>query len=360
MILDYEDFNKYIENISEKKNTSPSCIHLGIYETLAQSDDLLKFSFTILDLAMKHRLVLPLWRQTHQILLQKDNKPFIHRFRYITILEVDIQFVMKRWWARELQDSVDSENLMNQKQYARKGVTTMAKLWSRHLTFSYNMSMGQPFVQIDFDAKNFYDRVIPKVSHLAAVRMEMQPKNAQLILNMLQSFRHRIIIQGSPTQGYYSDSTMFRILGIGQGMGCSQILWGLVNDITMHLMESNSPGEMFRSPLSPTTIFSCIEAFVYDVHGGVNDDGTNIYNAAKKTQLSLTEMILVYLHRYERYLRRSGVAWSRASGYFLFPTTNSNGTLFRADTTTLSIIDPYTGKTKAILMLSALTPTKVP
>ena len=77
---------------------------------------------------------------------------------------------------------------------------------------------------------------------------------------MLQAFRHRLIIQGEPTKAFYEDSDLYRVLGIGQGMGWSPTLWGLVNDITLCVMEHYSPGQVFRAPLSKDEIFSCLEA----------------------------------------------------------------------------------------------------
>ena len=123
---------------------------------------------------------------------------------------------------------------------------------------------------------------------------------------MLQSFRHRLIIQNNPSQRYYEDSNLFRVLGIGQGMGWSPTLWGLVNDITIKVMEHNSPGEIFRSPLGREEIFASLEAYVEDVHGGVNLDSVEVFNSMQGTELDMVDATLLHLYKYERYLRSSG------------------------------------------------------
>lgn len=107
---------------------------------------------------------------------------------------MDVQFIMKRWWAKELKSEVDNNNQMSSHQYARKEATTMDNLWSRQLSFDYHRSTGIPFCHVDFDARNFYDTVIPEVASLASIRMGMHPKNAKWLIHMLQSFRHRLII----------------------------------------------------------------------------------------------------------------------------------------------------------------------
>ena len=91
--------------------------------------------------------------------------------------------------------------------------------------------------------------MIPEIASLASIRMGMHPSNAQWIVSLLQYFRHRLIIQNYPSQGFYEDSELLRVLGIGQGMGWSPTLWGLVNDITVRVMEHKSPVEIFRSQL---------------------------------------------------------------------------------------------------------------
>ena len=114
IFVEFEEYKKYISKKPEKKRTSPSGIHLGIYKTLLLNDDLISISFKLISLALRHNLLLPLWLKTHQFLLQKDDKPYIHRIRYIIIIENDLQFIMTRWWAKDLQQHVDDNMLINE------------------------------------------------------------------------------------------------------------------------------------------------------------------------------------------------------------------------------------------------------
>ena len=67
--------------------------------------------------------------------------------------------------------------------------------------------------------------------------------------------------------------------------------------------------------------------------------------------LSLTDAVLVYLHRYERYLRSSGGAWSRASGYALQVRTQNYRNAFYSFQEYITIQDPYTKAPKQIPLL---------
>lgn len=88
---------------------------------------------------------------------------------------------------------------------------------------------------------------------------------------------------------------MFRVLGIGQGMGWSPTLWVLVNDITLRVMEHYSPGQVFSYPLQSEEIFSCLEAYVDDVHCGVNLTETERYNNKNGKKLDVTDAIPPHL-----------------------------------------------------------------
>lgn len=95
---------------------------------------------------------------------------------------------MKRWWAKDLQIHVDENQLVNERQYARKNITTIANLVSRTITFSYHIVKGTELFHINYDSKNCFDRVVPEVAVHASRRMGLHPVNAKFILLVLKKF----------------------------------------------------------------------------------------------------------------------------------------------------------------------------
>ena len=108
---------------------------------------------------------------------------------------------------------------MNERQYARKHITTIANLVSRTITFSYHLIKETELAHIDYDAKNCYDRVVPEVVVQASRRMGLHEVNADLILRVLNNFRHHLLIRTKQSKNDYRNTPLFRILGIVQGMG---------------------------------------------------------------------------------------------------------------------------------------------
>ena len=63
-----------------------------------------------------------MWERVHQLLLKKhEDGGKIHRFRNITLVEIDLVFVMKKTQAKDLGSKIHREDTLNKAQYARKG-----------------------------------------------------------------------------------------------------------------------------------------------------------------------------------------------------------------------------------------------
>ena len=95
MTLSFDSFKKYFKKIKESKATSPSGTHLGISKTAVEHEVIAKVLFDIVFIAFQNHVVLDRWRQTSIILLPKESDSYhIHRFRHITLLESDLQWLI--------------------------------------------------------------------------------------------------------------------------------------------------------------------------------------------------------------------------------------------------------------------------
>lgn len=101
--------------------------------------------------------------------------------------------------------------------------------------------------------------------------MELHVVNAELIFRLLNNFRHHLLIKAQESKLDYRNSSLFRILGIEQGMRWSPTLCSFVNDVTLSLLENETPGELFTSLLSALEVASCLKSYVDDVNGGINE-----------------------------------------------------------------------------------------
>lgn len=77
----------------------------------------------------------------------------------------------------------------------------------------------------------------------------------------------------------------------------------------------------------------------------------------ERSLMSLT--LFLHIYKYERYLRSSGGAFSRASGYNLSLQPMKSLPMFKANKEPLIVMDTYTKQKKAIPMLYEATSTKI-
>ena len=98
-------------------------VHYGHFKALAWDKRLLRIKFKIMHLAYKNGVILERWKKVWEVLLKKDrNNNYIHRFRNITLVEGDVQFLMKCLWSKRLMTAITP--YLDKQQNALKGRVT--------------------------------------------------------------------------------------------------------------------------------------------------------------------------------------------------------------------------------------------
>ena len=72
----------------------------------------------ILEMALQSQVILSRWKQTVTALIEKKTgSPLIHRFRVIHVIEGDIQFVSRFFYAFQMMNKAETLNLITDQQY---------------------------------------------------------------------------------------------------------------------------------------------------------------------------------------------------------------------------------------------------
>ena len=113
------DFRSYIKKIDEKTSSSPSTRHYGHYKTLLEADEkYIEVIHVILEMALQSQVILSRWKQTVTALIEKKTgSPLIHRFRVIHVIEGDIQFISRFFYAFQMMNKAETLNLITDQQY---------------------------------------------------------------------------------------------------------------------------------------------------------------------------------------------------------------------------------------------------
>ena len=321
-----DDFREFIKKASENKLTSPSGRHLGHTKSIVHDPKSFACMFYLLEFAIHTKRPLPRWRSVHQVLLPKDKDSFkIHRLRNITIVESDLQFLMTHTWSRQLGRKIKKKSLLNENQYAQKGKLCLSNVLMKNISYTLQLTDGNPSYTYDLDAANCFDRVIPIVALFASVRLGLSYQTGSFLVILLRSLRHFFVLGGRVTDNYFSSSISNPLFGLGQGTGWAPLLWIAVLDSILDVLKGK-PKTVFTSPLTGTLTATTVEAYMDDAHGGVNMQGRLEYNNTMNQQLTLLESAPLSLQTFERCLSFKGgkLNLSKCHYYHLHPTIKDN------------------------------------
>ena len=197
----------------------------------------------------------------------------VHRFRNITLIEVDLMFVMKAVCARELGRKMHEEGTLNEAQYARREQVAQNSVLNKRLSYDLQLITREEAFQSDNDAMSCYDRIVDDIAVLACMRMGLGKKAGKFLKRVLNHFKHQIVIGGSPSEEYFKNEVSRRIHGTGQGTGWSPTIWSAVCDIIITLCERHYPGQLFWSPNGEVAAKQNVDALLDDSNLSVNAEG---------------------------------------------------------------------------------------
>lgn len=244
--LDFNHFASFSLKQQENKVSSPSKLHYGHMRTIAHDKDLLRLRFDIMNLALTHKIVLERWQKIWETLLPKEPpRTFIHRFRNITIVKWNVQYLMKTIWAKRLMSSV--KHLLHPSQNAMAEKVPQSSILSHKLDLNTIFICGESSIAIENDASNCYDRILVLIATLASLRAGLPKPMAQFLTSFLSNAKHYPFWSGQKSRNYFSDNPTSRVDGTGQGISWSPTVWSLVANILITTM-SNYAGMLITAP----------------------------------------------------------------------------------------------------------------
>ena len=329
--FEFQHFQEFCRRQDEKKTSSPSGLHYGHLKALLWDETLLRLKFRILKLAYTRGVMLSRWRKIWEVLLKKDKKTtYIHRFRNITLVEGDIQFLMKCLWSQRLMRSVTP--FLNKQQNATKGRVTQSSILSHRVALDLMFLNGERSIITESDVANCYDRILRHIATMALSRAGMTGQALSFFQEFLRQARHYLLLSGKQSEGCFADSAQTPVEGSGQGTGWSPPVWLLIADIILKALEDNQPGLFLTSPDGSTTDFRAAEKHVDDSRQGVNEAGVEKFNNEHMTNLTLEEAATAACQAFERYLALTGgrLAIEKTMVHAIYPDLDGRGKRYKS------------------------------
>ena len=317
--MTFEHFKRFCTKQDERKESSPSGLHYGHLRALLYDERLLRIKYKIIETAYTHGIILTRWKTLWEVLIPKKRRSYIHKFRNITLVEGDIQYLMKALWSRALMRAVSP--ILHPSQNALQGRVTQSGVLSHRIALDTMFVRGEECIIVENDAVNCFDRILPIIAALALMRLGMTPGMVRFYLNFLERAEHHILLSNKPSREKYAHSQNTPIMGSGQGTGWAGPSWFAVSDILFTSLAQNQPGIYLVSPDGETEDFRTAEASIDDARQVVNTGGVNKFNREQGTSLTLEQAATRACQGFERYLTLTGgrLALDKTMFYALKP-----------------------------------------
>ena len=280
----WKQFLHFISIADEKTSASPSSRHYGHYKSLMLvAQDMLKSIFDLMCMALSKGIVLDRWKNTITTLLCKEKKkPYIHRLRPIHIVEVELQFISKYLWSKNLMKHAENEKLITNSQYGgRKNRQAQSSVLNTILSFDYHRQNRIPFTFNIDDLKANFDRELAHFSAMETRSYGLPFSAGDFMIKTTQSQRFFIKTKSGISESFYSYSPNAPIWGLGQGISWAGVAWQFTATTLANCLESKCTGAIFTNPSNSIKLYQFLKFFI--------DDTTKICNTFPSTSTLIAQ-----------------------------------------------------------------------
>lgn len=263
-IITKEDFQAIFRVISEKKSSSPSGLHFGIWKAIAMDDYLSEIHATMLSLPFQYGFTYQRWQKSIHTMLLKEDRPFIHCLRIIQLFEADFNVGMGIQYSRRLMPHGEKLQLFgDQALGGRKGKTVHDLIIRLQLT-TINSEVGKYPITFCFnDQAGNFDRIHPNLASIAAQRLGMTKEASQTYAATLTDMEHRIrAAHGDSNETIRPEP--FTIGGIGQGNRAGPMSNHIQSIPMIEAMSNLTDGAIMRDPTGAMEVIQHILGWIDD------------------------------------------------------------------------------------------------
>ena len=171
------------------------------------------------------------WALCLDVMLEK--KPGvrrIHQLRIIGLVEADFNTALKFYFAKHLVAQSERTNLTEEQWGGRPGRTASDAALRKMLTFEYGRAMYVTMALFMNDATACFDRMVPNISSLVAMKYGMAPSVMKSRNLVMEAMQHIVRTKyGESTLRYMQENGDFALAGETQGKGDVASLWSILS-----------------------------------------------------------------------------------------------------------------------------------
>ena len=113
---------------------------------------------------LKNGYFLQRWVDILDVMIEKDKGLVLGKLRIITLIEADLQFVMRIFLGDEIEEMIENDDRFSTANYgSRKNYSIESALLEKRMTFDHSMLSGKATMYTITDLQSCYDRQLAEM-----------------------------------------------------------------------------------------------------------------------------------------------------------------------------------------------------
>jgi hypothetical protein len=253
---------------------------MSYWKASAEDDDIARVHSFLIEKAFRYGFSYPRWQVSWHCMLQKKDRPFIHRLRIIQLFEGDFNGALKYLLGRLLMYHIVKQNRCDNQAFGSiPGRTAHDALITLQLIYD-NARLNKSVIASMFnDAAGCYDRIRPLLSSICMQKYGCPKPLSRCHALTQRKMIHRVKTSKGVSKGTISwsadqsftmqdrDGTCHisgNVGGIGQGGGASPVGWLVVLLVMISTYSLFASSIVMSDPLSLISLTTHIISYVDD------------------------------------------------------------------------------------------------
>jgi len=267
---------KWIKVVKQSKKRSASSIFsrrtYSVYKCALGSEKMTRILVMFYNIVIKNRYYLKRWENIVDVILDKGKGMIIGKLRTITLIEADLQYVMRIYLNDEQEERIEFDNRISTSNYgSRKNYSIETAILEKRLIMDNSLMTCQPTIYHLTDLKSCYDRQLINIGGLLEESLGRDRNVMKMLTNLIPRWKHYVSTAHGISKRYYGGSEN-ELAGTGQGNKFSGDLCRDTSCMIIKVLEKNEMGVKYVSKLSRDEIIISAIAFVDDTDLVIDGD----------------------------------------------------------------------------------------
>ena len=275
-----KEFQKLFRKTRESTSCGPSGLHMSHWKVIAEDDLLSEFWAWIIETAFTFGFTYKRWEVSYHCMLQKRDRPYIHRLRIIQLFEGDFNGALKSILGRVLMYYMhDKDQIHNQCFGSIPGRSAQEAMITLQLLYDNYRLSRKTLASMFNDASGCYDLIRQNLSSITMQAFGCPETVARCHTLTQINLRHHVKTNFGISREYATWGSTQRVTykmlnglkciignfgGVGQGAGGSPVIWLTVLLIMIKAYSSFETGAVVSDALGLYTLTVFVLSYVDD------------------------------------------------------------------------------------------------